>query len=183
MRRYFAGLLFLMCTTPAFAQVYICTNADITFFSAAPIENIKGESSAAVSALNINNGEIYFKVAIRSFNFHKGLMQEHFNEDYLQSGRFPYAQFKGNILDSLDLTKSGTHSVIVKGYLTIHGVTRACTTTGNIRVRRDEVITHAVFNIKPQDYQVKIPTLLTENIAQNVQVTVNADYSSRLTSR
>lgn len=79
MKKYLAGVLFLLCTAPASAQVYICTNADITFFSEAPIENIKGETSTAVSALNINNGELYFKVAIRSFNFHRSLMQEHFN--------------------------------------------------------------------------------------------------------
>ncbi|MGH2644537.1 MAG: YceI family protein [Chitinophagaceae bacterium] len=183
MKKYLAGMLFLLCTTPAFAQVYISTNADITLFSEAPIENIKGETSTAVSALNINNGELYFKVAIRSFNFHKRLMQEHFNEDYLQSDKFPYAQFKGKILDSVDLTKPGTYSVKVKGYLTLHNVTKECTTNGNITVKPGEVITHAVFSVKPQNYDVKIPTLLTENIAQNVQVTVNADYRPKLASR
>ena len=183
MTKYLAGVLFLLCTVPASGQVYICTNADITFFSEAPIENIKGETSTAVSALNINNGELYFKVAIRSFNFHRSLMQEHFNEDYLQSDQFPYAQFKGRIPDSVDLTKPGTYTVKVKGYLTIHHVTKECTTNGNITVKPGEIITHAVFSVKPQNYDVKVPRLLTENIAQNVQVTVNADYRLKPASR
>ena len=179
MNKCLIGMLFLLYAFPALTQIYICRNADITFFSSAPIEDIKGESSTALSALNVDSKEVYFKVPIRSFNFPSSLMQEHFNEDYLESNKFPYAEFKGKIIDNIDLTKPGTYTVTVEGNLTIHNVSRAYTTKGIVEVKPDAITTHAVFNIKPQDHGVKIPTLLTKNLAENLQVTVDATYHPR----
>ena len=172
-------MLFLLYSIPALTQIYTCRNVEVTFFSSAPIEDIKGESSTALSALNVDSKEVYFKVPIRSFNFPSSLMQEHFNEDYLESDKFPYAEFKGKIIDNIDLTKPGTYTVTVEGNLTIHNVSRAYTTKGIVEVKPDAVTTHAVFNIKPQDHGVKIPTLLTKNLAENLQVTVDATYHPR----
>lgn len=179
MKEFFLGLMFLLCAIPALTQVYISRKADITFFSSAPIEDIKGESSTALSALNVDTKEVYFKVPIRSFNFHSSLMQEHFNEDYMESDKFPYAEFTGKIIDNVDLTKPGTYLVTVQGNLAIHNVTRPYTTKGSVEVKLDAISTHAVFYLKPQDHNVKIPTLLTKNLAENVQVTVDATYHPR----
>ena len=179
MKKILMGMLFSLSAIPAFTQIYICRNTDITFFSSAPIEDIKGESSTALSALNVETKEIYFKVPIRSFNFHSSLMQEHFNEDYLESDKFPYAEFNGKIIDNIDLTKPGTYKVTVEGILTIHNVSRPYTTKGSVDVKPEAITTHALFNIKPEDHGVKIPTLLTKNLAENVQVTVDATYHPR----
>ncbi|HEY5370669.1 MAG TPA: YceI family protein [Hanamia sp.] len=179
MKKCLMGMLFLLYAFPALTQIYICRNAEVTFFSSAPIEDIKGESSTALSALNVDSKEVYFKVPIRSFNFHSSLMQEHFNEDYLESDKFPYAEFKGKIIDNIDLTKPGTYMVTVEGNLTIHNVTKTYATKGSVEVKPDSITTHAVFNIKPEDHGVKIPTLLTKNLAENLQVTVDATYHPR----
>ncbi|MEO8860349.1 MAG: hypothetical protein ABI358_02945 [Ginsengibacter sp.] len=114
MKKCLMGMLFSLYAIPALTQIYICRNADITFFSSAPIEDIKGESSTALSALNVDNKEVYFKVPIRSFTFHSSLMQEHFNEDYMESDKFPFAEFTGKIIDHLDLTRPGTYQVTVQ---------------------------------------------------------------------
>ncbi len=179
MKKCLMGILFLLCAFPALTQIYTCRNADITFFSSAPIEDIKGESSNALSALNVDTKEMYFKVPIRSFNFHSSLMQEHFNEDYMESDKFPYAEFKGKIIDNIDLTKPGTYKVTVEGNLTIHNVSKPYTTEGSVDVKPEAITTHALFNIKPDGHGVKIPTLLTKNLAENVQVTVDAIYHPR----
>jgi polyisoprenoid-binding protein YceI len=158
-------------------DVYVCKNATITFFSAATIEDIKATSNTAVSALNINTGTIYFKVDIKSFQFRESLMQEHFNEDYMESDKYPYAEFKGRILDSVDFSKNGTYPVTVKGDLTIHGVTKNYATQGTLTVAGNTITAHAVFTVKLADHNVQIPRILMDDIATQVQVTVDAEYN------
>ncbi len=117
------------------AQAQIIKSGDITisFFSEAPIENIQAESNKAVSALDTETGAIYFKVPIRSFQFEKSLMQEHFNENYLESDKYPYAEFKGKINEKIDLSKAGTYPVTVQGDMTIHNVTRNYQVEGKLQ--------------------------------------------------
>lgn len=157
-------------------QIYICRNARISFFSSAPIEDIQAVSNNAVSALNIVSRAIFFKVEIRSFEFRKSLMQEHFNEDYLESDKYPYAQFKGSILGNIDLSKNGTFQAPVQGELTIHNITRSYTTQGTFVVSAGKITAHAVFPVKLVDHKIKVPRILTEDIAQTVSVTVDATY-------
>lgn len=176
MEKYFLGALFFLCSIPALAQVYICKDAHITFFSSAPIEDIKGESTTAVSALNIKTRSIYFKVLIRSFKFENGLMQEHFNEDYLESAKYPYAEFKGKITDSVNLSKPGIYPVTVQGDLTIHNITKSYTIKGKIEVKEGQIFSDAVFDLKPSDHHIQIPILLSRELAKTVQITENATY-------
>ena len=104
------------------AQIVVSHSARLSFFSEAPIENIKAESNSGVSALNLSTETIYFKVPMRSFEFKKSLMKEHFNENYLESNKYPFAEFNGKIIEPIDLTKDGTYPVTVQGELNIHGV-------------------------------------------------------------
>ncbi|MCL6523980.1 MAG: YceI family protein [Thermoflavifilum sp.] len=159
------------------ADVLICRNAHISFYSPAPIEDIKAESDQAVSALNTANGNIYFKVLIRSFTFRRSLMQEHFNEDFMESDQYPFAEFKGNIVQVPDLSKDGSYPVQVQGNLTIHGVTKAYTVPATLTVKNQQVSGHAVFNVKLADHHIQIPRLLMKDIAEQVQVTVDATYT------
>jgi len=159
------------------ADILICRNAHISFYSPAPIEDIKAESNQAVSALNTANGSLYFKVMIRSFTFRRSLMQEHFNEDFMESDKYPYAEFKGNVLQMPDLSKDGSYPVQVQGTLTIHGVSKNYTVPATLTVKNKQVSGHAVFNVKLADHQIQIPRLLMKDIAEQVQVTVDALYS------
>src|SRR5690242_11788715 len=102
-------LLAAIATGQATAQdIYICRNATISFFSSAPIEDISAKTDKAVSAINMKTGAVYFKVPIRTFIFPKSLMQEHFNTDYLESDKFPFAEFKGKLLNFSPPAADGT---------------------------------------------------------------------------
>lgn len=157
-------------------QTYISRKAAFTFFSQAPLEDIKAESKQGVSALNIGTGEIYFKVKIRSFHFRKGLMEEHFNENYMESDKYPYAEFKGNIKETLDYKKDGIYPVTVNGMLTIHNVSKEYTTKASLEIKDGVIVGQSVFNVRVADHNIKIPKLVFKNIAEVVEVRVSVEY-------
>src|SRR5690606_40197205 len=94
----------------------------IYFYGSTPLESIEAYNHAVAAALDLGSGELVFQVPIRSFIFEKALMQEHFNENYMESDRYPRAEFKGKLVDSpKEYAKSGTYSVEAEGIMTIHG--------------------------------------------------------------
>ena len=114
--------LVLFAATIGIASSQIVTSRDVTFrfFSSAPIEDITAVSNEGVSGLDFISKSVYFRVAIRSFEFEKKLMQEHFNENYMESSKYPYAEFKGFLKEDIDLSADGAFPVTVQGDLTIH---------------------------------------------------------------
>lgn len=158
------------------AQVVKSHNAKLSFFSEAPIENISAESNTGVSALDLSTKNVYFKVPMRSFVFKKSLMQEHFNENYMESSKYPFAEFNGKIIDQIDLTKDGTFPVSVQGDLNIHGVTKNYNVKAELKVKGGEISATSTFPVKLADHGIKIPRLVIKNIAEIVQVTVAAQY-------
>lgn len=170
-------VLFLTFSAIVRAQsIYICSEAQISFFSSAPIEDIEGNTDKGVSALNTTDGSIFFKVPVKSFQFDKGLMQQHFNSDYMESDQYPYAEFKGKILDSIPAHVNGKYAVTVDGELMIHGVTRHYTTPATIEIKNDQISAKSSFKVRLADHEIKIPRLLMRNIAEVVEVKVDAAY-------
>jgi polyisoprenoid-binding protein YceI len=150
------------------------------FYSETPIETIKADNKQVNSALDIQTGDFVFKVLIKSFVFEKALMQEHFNENYLESDKFPNATFQGKVtnLSAVDFKKEGTYDVTVEGDLTIHGVTKKVTEKGTFTVKAgDKIHGNAKFMVKPADYNIKIPATVMKNIAETIEVTVDAELS------
>ncbi len=109
----------------ASAQIYITRNGRVTFFSKSPLENIDARNNEITSILDTKKGEFVFIVLIKGFKFKKTLMEEHFNENYMESNLFPKAIFKGSLgnLENINFSKEGIYPVTVKGNLTLHGVT------------------------------------------------------------
>ncbi len=169
---------FLLANLYGQAQVLTSQDVTLSFFSNAPIEDISAESDEGVSALDLESGSIYFKVAIRSFEFRKSLMQEHFNENYMESHKYPHAEFKGQLKDQVDFSATGTFPVTVEGNLTIHNVTQPYTVKGELKVTEREITARATFPVKVADHQIKIPRLVFKNIAEVVEVSVAAKYKS-----
>lgn len=173
------GLLIAGFTAAAAAQdVYVSRNAEISFFSSAPIEDIQAETNQGVSAINTGTGSLFFKVPVKSFQFEKALMQKHFNSDYLESDKYPYAEFRGKISAPLAMEKDTTYPVTVTGQLTVHGVTRDYTVPGTIGVANGGLTADAAFKVRLADHKISIPRLLLRNIAEVVEVKVNAVYST-----
>lgn len=177
MKTILAALMILCFGELANAQsIYISKDAQVSFFSSAPIENIEANTNQAVSAINMNTGSVFFKVPIKSFQFERELMQEHFNSDYLESDKYPYAEFQGKINPVPSIAKDGSYPVNVDGQLTIHGVTKPYQGSGTIEVKNGQIIAISSFKVKLADHNIKIPRLLTKNIAEVVDVKVNAGY-------
>ncbi|MGE7777422.1 YceI family protein [Chitinophaga sp. NPDC101104] len=177
MKRIFITIAFLGLAISAAAQdVQSCRSVRLRFFSSAPLEDIEAVSTLGVSAINPATRAIYFKVPINSFQFKKKLMQEHFNENYLESDKYPYTEFKGKVLGTTDLTKDGTWPVEAEGDLQIHGVTKPYRVTGTITVTGGNLAAEAKFNVRVADHNIKIPSLVVKNIAEVVEVTMSAQY-------
>lgn len=162
--------------------VYICKDGFINFFSSAPLEDITADNNKVSSVLNTKDGKIVFKVPIKSFTFEKSLMQEHFNEEkYMWSEKHPYAQFSGNItnLGDVDFGKAGSYPVKINGELTIRGVKQPREIDGTLVVAADGAIEgNAKFKVKLEEHEVPIPSVVIENIAEVVDVTVKMQYSA-----
>lgn len=150
----------------------------IDFYSHTSVEDIKAANDQVTSFLDINTGEMVFSVLNRSFQFPKPLMQEHFNENYMESEKFPKSGFEGKItnLKAVDFAKPGKYPVKVSGKLTIHGVTKDIESPGDLTVDKDKVMGDAVFSINPEDYGIKIPAVVRQNIAEAFKITVQMNY-------
>lgn len=168
-------LLMLTTLSMCYAQKYMTRTGKISFFSSTPIENIEAINHEVGAILDMGSGDIAFIVPIKSFRFEKALMQEHFNENYMESDTYPNSRFKGSIVNvqEVNLSKPGTYPVQVKGDLTIHGVTKNITVPGTIIVEDQKVITKAQFLVKPEDYKIKIPALVTSKISKEIEITID----------
>lgn len=171
------------CLLPSmlFAQERFATrNGHIRFFSSTAVENIEADNRKVTSVFDATSGAIQFEALIRAFEFEKALMQEHFNENYMESGTFPKAGFKGKVvgITAADLKKPGTYPVEVSGDLTIHGVTKPVSTQGHMTVEADGTIkARSEFNVKPEDHGIAIPGVVRKNIAEQIKVTVDLSYA------
>lgn len=185
MKQLILVFVFLAVTFTANGQKYITKNGYISFFSHTPIEDIKADNNQVASVLDITTGEIAFQVLIRSFHFEKALMEEHFNENYLESDKFPKSTFTGKItnLSGIDFSKKGTYDASVEGDLTIHGVTRKVSTTGQIEIADEDIIASSKFNITPEDYNISIPAVVRNNIAKIFEVTVRSKYTPLISNQ
>lgn len=162
----------------ASAQTWFTRNGRVTFFSKAPIENIEANNNEVTSFLDTQKGEIVFAALIKSFKFKKAQMEEHFNENYMESNTFPKANFKGTITDlsKVNFSNDGTYSVTVKGDLTIHGVTKNIEVPGTISVSQGNINANSKFSVKVKDYNIKIPSTVINNIAETIDITIDCKY-------
>jgi hypothetical protein len=159
---------------------YMTRTGHITFFSATPVENIEANNHKVTSVFDATSGSIEFAALVKAFEFEKALMQEHFNENYMESNTFPKATFKGKLsgVGEADLKKAGTYPVTVSGDLTIHGVSKPVSTQGTMTVdAAGTVKATSEFIVKPEDHDIKIPGVVRKNIAETIKVTVKLDYT------
>lgn len=171
-------ILSIMCFAVN-AQKYMTKNGFIGFYSHTPMEDIKGDNNQVAGVLDTSTGEIVFQALIKSFHFDRALMEEHFNENYMESDKFPKSTFKGKITDlsSIDFTKNGIYNVTVEGDLTIHDVTNKIATKGTLEIVTGGINANAKFKIVPEDYKITIPGVVREKIAKDLEVTVKMKYT------
>ena len=169
-----AGLLFIAAGSRA-QDKYFTKSGKIDFYSVTPLKDIAAKNKSAVSVLDTKTGTFQFSVLIKGFEFENEEMQEHFNDHYLESDKYPKAEFKGQVLNnaSLDYKKSGSYPVQVKGLLTLHGVTKEVQTTGTLKVEGGSVKAASTFTIQVADYGITIPKLVRDKVAKTVKIVVD----------
>lgn len=175
MKKVILASVLLLSTTSLFAQKYMTRTGKISFYSATPLENIEAFNNEVASVVDSKTGDCAFQVPIKSFKFDRALMQEHFNEEYLESDKYPRADYKGKIdIGGVNFAKDGTYNVKTNGKLTIHGVTREVSFPGTITVKGKSITTATKFHVVPKDYNIAIPKLVEGKIAKQIEVTVNS---------
>jgi len=179
MKRLLLFAIFLNIILAANAQKFMTKNGFISFYSHTPMEDIKADNNQVVGVLDISTGEMVFQALIKSFHFDRALMEEHFNENYMESDKIPKSVFKGKItnLASVDFTKNGTYNVTVDGDLTIHDVTNKISTKGTIEVVSGGINANSKFNIVPEDYKIVIPGVVRDKFDKSLAVTVTMKYT------
>lgn len=171
MKRLFVLIeLFLLCGY-AEGQSFKSSDSEVVFFSSAPLEDIKATNADGSGLFNAGTGAIAFVIPITGFEFRKSLMQQHFNENYLESGKYPQATFEGRLKD-YNLQSVGPQQVLAEGRMTIHGVTRDVRIKGQFTKLGDNIEMQSKFWIKVADYDIDIPRVVFYNIAEEVEVTV-----------
>jgi len=175
-RLFFLPLACIVFVNVACSQKYFTKNAQIGFFSDTPIEKIEAHNTTANCVFDLATGRIEFSALIKGFQFERALMQEHFNENYLESDQLPKAIFKGQIDNyrKIDPAKNTKHIVRVSGELNMHGVSRSITAQAVIDVKDGNLKATSEFQIAVADFQVEIPSLVKDQIAKNVKVKVEA---------
>lgn len=150
-------------------EKYITKQGYISFFSHSPVEDIKADNNQVLSIIDTSNGQIAVSLLIQSFIFEKSLMQEHFNENYMESHKYPKAVFKGKIQDLGDLT-ADNKTVNIIGELTIRGITKPIETTAEIKKLDNNIVLNGDFLVEVKDYNIKIPSIVANNIAKTIKV-------------
>ena len=171
-------IIFSLCTIQIFAQgKYFTRTGHISFFSKATLENIEAHNQQGTCILDSENGEIALSVLMKGFEFEKALMQEHFNENYIESHKFPKSTFKGKIanFDEVNFQDNGKYNVKVQGELTIHGETKSVESEGILEVSDNTISAHTTFPVAVKDYKIKIPKTVINNIAEVVEVKVELE--------
>jgi len=152
---------------------FFTKNGKISFYSKASLENIEAHNRSVTAVLDSKTGNLQFSVLVKGFEFEKALMQEHFNENYMESTKHPNAKFAGQITNNSDINyaKDGTYPAKVKGKLTIHGETKDVDADGTVTVKGGKVQAESDFNVVLADYKIKNDKL--NNIANTIKVSVN----------
>jgi polyisoprenoid-binding protein YceI len=168
-------LAFFLATGAQAQGKYFTKTGRISIYSNAPLEDIDASTKTAAAILDAASGTVQFQVLMKSFEFKKALMQEHFNSDYVESDKFPSGEFKGTIVNNAEInySKPGTYTANVRGQLTMHGVTKDVNTTGTITVAPDGLKTATTFNISLSDFKIKRPTLVKDKVSNTIQITVD----------
>lgn len=163
-------IISILIISKSFGQLYSTQTGETNFFSETPLENISAINKKTGAIINTATNEVVVSMKMSAFEFPNKLMQEHFNENYMESEKFPSGIFKGKIVDAVNFTKSGTYDVTAKGQLTIHGVTQNRDLKGKLIIENGSVTFDSTFDVKLVDHKIEVPTLVFAKIAETITV-------------
>lgn len=174
-----SGMLCSALLAPVSAQRFFTRDARVQFNSDAPMEKIEALNKSGTAVVDSKTGKMEWKVLIKNFIFEKALMQEHFNENYMESGKYPNAIYKGEItnLSAVHFDQDGTYKVQTRGIIEIHGVKKEIEVPGTIVVSKGAVKINATFLLACADFNIQIPGVVRDKIAKEVAVKIDASLN------
>ena len=172
-------IIYLLFSTQVLAQQFYTNKGKISFFSEAPLEDISAVNENVSAIIDSQTGGFAFRVKIVEFTFPNSLMQEHFNESYLESEKYPLSTFTGVIDDFSDLDLSNEQNLVVNGSLSMHGISKIAQMKANAKMINDELHISSTFDVALKDYDIDIPKIMIYKIAETIAVTVEIKLSKR----
>ncbi len=176
-------LLIIMLVCPGFKQepsIYQTVNGQVSFRSEAPLELIRASSVELIGFMDIDKKIFSFKIPMHSFQgFNSPLQREHFNENYMESDKFPEASFKGKIIEDQDLRIDGTYELRAKGTLTIHGISQERIIKSDVTVNNKKIMIKTDFSVLLSDHNIPIPKVVYQKLANEIKVEVTTTLEPR----
>ncbi|HVG16171.1 MAG TPA: YceI family protein [Chitinophagaceae bacterium] len=163
-------LLLILCFHIVDAQTFTTRNGYVGFYSKTDMEDIRAEHKQVYGVIDAGSKRVAFTMLVKGFVFRKQLMQEHFNENYIESDTYPKASFTGTYTG--EVKEQTLTSVQVRGQMTLHGVTKEIQIPGTLHWEGNKLTGKANFKLDPADFNIKIPALVRDKIAKQIDVTV-----------
>lgn len=152
-------------------------NGKVSFMSEAPLEIIRAKSDKLRGAINKVENTFAFAVDIHSFKgFNSDLQREHFHENYMQTEKLPFAKFSGKFIEQVDFNTNGTYVIRAKGMFSLHGVEKERIIKGVVVVDNGTVNVDAVFTVRLEDHDIKVPKIVYEKIAEEIRVEISIRF-------
>lgn len=177
MKKVMITFLSLCVFSAGFSQKYFTKTGQVSFDATAPSspEKIEAINRAGTCVVDTKSGNMQFAVLIKGFSFERALMEEHFNENYLESDKYQKAEFKGELkdVDKVDFSKDGSYTLKVKGKLTMHGLSKEVETDAKLQVQGGKLKANAGFTVALADYAISIPGLVADKIAKTARISIS----------
>lgn len=175
-------IVLLLCSFYSEAQsIYFTRTGKIEFHAGTSLEDIDAVNNEVTSVLDIQKGTLAFQVLIKSFHFRRALMEEHFNENYMESSKYPKATFNGKInnIEQINFSADGSYTATVEGTLSMHGISKLISATATFIVKNKKPSAICNFVVKTDDFNIKIPAIVADKISKDVNISVQCQYDPR----
>ena len=170
MKNIYFILFTILFVNQSFSQdKYLTKEGFVSFFSHSLVEDIKADNNQVLSIIDIKTGEIAIQMLMKSFFFKKALMQEHFNENYVESNKYPKAKFNGKIINFTQLNEQ-INETEIKGVLLFHGKEKEISTLAIVDFQDEEIVLTGEFTVEVADFNIKIPSVVRNNIAKTIKI-------------
>lgn len=182
-RRFLITTVFILLLGSSFREpsaIFNISKSSISFSSDAPLELITAKSNELKGAIETETKTFVFSVKVNSFKgFNSGFQKDHFNENYLETDKYPDATFKGKIIEDVDFTKNNILTVRAKGILTVHGVPKERIIKSDMTIKNGSIFIKANFTVLLADHNIPIPKVVHEKLASEIKVEVNSELKVR----
>ena len=171
--------VFILCSSFVQSAFFKTENGNIRFSSKADLEIINATSKKMTGLIDPAQKQFAIQIDIETFSgFNSELQRQHFYEKYMEVNTYPQASFEGKIIEDVNFTASGNYLIRAKGILNIHGVEQERIIQVNLRIEKNKLSASSSFSVPLADHNIKVPQIIKDKLASEIQVDVEADFYS-----